>query len=118
MPVSFTGPPDVSVSPLQVSVGKGDSVNFSCVTFAVPAITSFRWKGPSGVIPQSNADSGEKYRLDGMTLTVATLSTVDNGTYTCEVRNEHGNNTGKADLMVLGEFVSGCGWVGVVCACE
>ena len=73
-------------------------------------MTNFLWKVPSGVILQSNADSGEKYRLDGMTLTVATLSTVDNGTYTCEVRNERGNNTGKADLMVLGEFVWG-GWV-------
>ncbi|XP_073478655.1 intercellular adhesion molecule 4 [Aquarana catesbeiana] len=82
--------PTVNIS-TQSSVSTGDSVNLTCHSDALPSPT-YSWEIP----PHAQVEFSQENR----SITIKEASSYHTGTYTCNVKNEHGHSSTPWDLEV------------------
>lgn len=82
--------PTVNIS-TQSSVSTGDSVNLTCDSDALPSPT-YSWEIP----PHAQVEFSQENR----SITIKEASSYHTGTYTCNVKNEHGHSSTPWDLEV------------------
>ena len=78
----------------------GSTATFTCAAEGNP-VPTFQWR-----YGESTLADNDKYDITATTSTLSTLTVLDislsdDGNYTCNVANDHGNDSASANLQVL-----------------
>ncbi|XP_077192900.1 cell adhesion molecule 4 [Paroedura picta] len=85
--------PTVRIRPPQGVMREGDTLVLTCAVNGNPPPTRINWNRANDSLP-------ERALLEGDTLTIPSLSMLDNGTYSCQVENKHGRSSDQYVLVV------------------
>ncbi|KAL8219624.1 UNVERIFIED_CONTAM: Cell adhesion molecule 4 [Gekko kuhli] len=85
--------PTVRIRPPQGVMREGDTLVLTCAINGNPPPRKINWNRANDSLP-------ERALIEGDTLTIPSLSMLDNGTYACQVENKHGRSSDQYVLVV------------------
>ncbi|XP_054855385.1 cell adhesion molecule 4 [Eublepharis macularius] len=85
--------PTARIRPPQGVMREGDTLLLTCAVNGNPPPTKITWSRANDSLP-------ERALIEGDTLTIPSLSMLDNGTYSCHVANKHGRSSDQYVLVV------------------
>ena len=93
------GPPTIMLSPITMTVDRGDIVTFTCMITGQGTLT-ISWFSPEGnMLPQTNQQMPNSNTFISF-LSIVDVSGMDGGEYTCLASNEAGDASATAEIFV------------------